>query len=196
MAVNYNYDKKRFEAFIDAIIAILLTILVLEIRVPDNEEHQSLSTVKQVASLLPVFVSYIASFLLIVGFWLDFHLLFLNISHISKRFILLNMLFILSVSFAPFTTAYSGEHYDDSFAVALLMANYFFTNLLFGSLYTYAMKKNLVDQQFWIDNKSAGIYSVLGIIVILAAIPLAYVHTYISFTLALLVFAGHFLKKR
>ncbi len=196
MSVNYNYDKKRFEAFIDAIIAILLTILVLEIRVPDDEEHQSLSTYKQVVSLLPVFVSYIASFLLIVGFWIDYHILFVNISHISKRFILLNMLFVLSVSFAPFTTAFAGTHYNDSFAVSLLMTNYFFTNLFFSLLYAYAMKKNLVDPQFWIDNKSTGIYSVIGIIMILVSIPLAFFHTYTSFTLAILVFFGHLMKKK
>lgn len=196
MSVNYNYDKKRFEAFIDAIVAILLTILVLEIRVPDDEEHQSLTTLKQVASLLHVFISYIASFLLIAGFWIDYHILFLNIARISKRFILLNMLFILSASFAPFTTAFAGKHFDDSFAVALLMANYFITNLIFGFLYTYAMKKNLVDPQFWIDNKSTGIYSAIGIVLTLMAVPLAYVHPYISYSISILVFSGHLMKKR
>ena len=79
MPVNYQFDKKRFEAFIDAIIAILLTILVLEIKIPENKMENT-STYEQVKSLTPYLVSYLASFMLIVGFWIDYHLLFVNIT--------------------------------------------------------------------------------------------------------------------
>ena len=75
MAVNYQFDKKRFEAFIDAIFAILLTILVLEIKIPEDKIENT-STYEQVRSLTPYIVSYLASFMLIVGFWIDYHLLF------------------------------------------------------------------------------------------------------------------------
>ena len=78
---NYNYDKRRFETFIDAIIAIILTILILELRVPETEH--SLSTQQQVASLLPSFISYIGSFLLIAGIWIDHHILFLNLQKLK-----------------------------------------------------------------------------------------------------------------
>src|SRR5580765_1062726 len=53
---NYNYDKRRLETFIDAIIAIILTILVLELRVPETEHSKGLTTQQQVASLLPSFI--------------------------------------------------------------------------------------------------------------------------------------------
>ena len=72
MPVSYLFDKRRFETFIDAIIAILLTILVLEIKVPE-EKIEGSSTVQQVKSLVPYMVSYLASFMLIVGFWIDYH---------------------------------------------------------------------------------------------------------------------------
>ena len=196
MAVNYHYDKKRFEAFIDAIIAILLTILVLEIRVPESKQEHC-TTFEQVISLTPVLIAYIGSFLLIVGFWLDYHLLFVNLSQqLTKPFILLNMLFILSVSFAPFTTAFAGHHYNDSFAVALLAFNYFVMNIFFSFIYWYVMAKKLTDDQFFIDNKGTAIYSMLGILALLISIPMAYVNTYISFAIFLLTFTGHFLKKR
>src|ERR1051325_3599465 len=110
MAVSYQFDKKRFEAFLDAIIAILLTILVLEIKIPENN-NENVSTYEQVKSLSPYIVSYLASFMLIIGFWIDYHLLFVNITTITKRFIILNMLFIFSISFAPFVTAFAGKHY-------------------------------------------------------------------------------------
>lgn len=195
-APNYTYDKKRFEAFIDAIIAIILTILVLELRVPETEHAESCTTRQQVAALIPSFVSYIGSFLLIVGIWLDHHLLFLNLQHINKQYILLNMLYILSLSVVPFTTAFAGNHYHDSFAVALLFGNYFIMNLFFGNLYWYAKSKGLVTPQFFVDNRSTAIYSALGIAGLLVAIPLAYVNTYLSFVLGIVIFLGHLLKKK
>jgi uncharacterized membrane protein len=100
-AVNYNYDKRRFETFIDAVIAIILTILVLELRVPEAEHSKSANTRQQLAALVPSFTSYIGSFLLIAGVWIDHHVLFLNLEKLTKRYILLNMLFILFLSIVP-----------------------------------------------------------------------------------------------
>jgi uncharacterized membrane protein len=75
-AVNYNYDKRRFETFIDAVIAIILTILVLELRIPETKHSKSTNTRQQLATLVPSFTSYFASFLLIAGVWTDHHVLF------------------------------------------------------------------------------------------------------------------------
>ena len=195
MAVSYLFDKKRFEAFLDAIIAILLTILVLEIKIPENK-NESISTFEQVKSLTPYIVSYFASFMLIVGFWIDYHLLFVNITNITKRFILLNMLFILSLSFAPFVTAFAGKHYHDSFAVALLSSTYCVMNFFFMLIFLYAKSKNLTDPTFWKNNKRTELHSTIGIFAILAAIPLAYVNTYISFSIFLIIFGWHLIKKK
>jgi len=195
-SLNYIYDKKRFESFIDAIIAIILTILVLELRIPETGHAESLTTQQQLASLTHSFVSYIGSFLLIVGLWIDHHILFLNLQKLTKGYILLNMLFILSLSLVPFTTAFAGSNSDDSFAVALLFVNYVIMNLFFGLLYFYADWKKLMPHEFIIANRKTGIYSVIGIIGLIAAIPIAYVNTYISFCLGIIIFSGHLFKRR
>jgi uncharacterized membrane protein len=194
--VTYDYDKRRFETFIDAVIAIILTILVLELKVPETEHSDSLSTQQQLSSLLPSFISYIGSFLLIVGIWLDHNILVLNLKFVNKRYILLNMLFILSLSFVPFTTAFAGHHPEDSFAVMLLFVNYVFMNLAFAALYWYAGWKGLLPKEFYAENKFNALYSTLGIVGLVIAIPLAYVNTYISFALGLIVFGGHLFKKK
>jgi len=194
-SLNYPYDKKRFEAFIDAIVAIILTILVLELRIPETDHAHELSTQKQVASLLHAFVSYIGSFLLIVGIWIDHHTLFLYLQKLTKSYMLLNMLFILSLSIVPFTTAFAGSHSDDSFAVALLFVNYVIMNLIFGSLYWYADWKKLLDHEFLLANRNTGIYSLVGITGLIVAIPVAYFNTYISFCIGIIIFSGHLLKK-
>jgi uncharacterized membrane protein len=191
--LNYNYNKARFENFFDAAVAILLTILVLEIKIPVAAE--SLDTKHQVLKLIPSLTSYIASFLLIAGLWIDHHVLFLNIKKLNKRYILLNMLFILTLSLAPFATAFAGRHYDDPFAVALLGANYFVMNLFFGMLYLYASMKGLLPLEFYKERKAVAIYSNIGIAILLIAIPLAYVSTYISFAIYILIFTGHLVKK-
>jgi uncharacterized membrane protein len=194
MPVSYQFDKKRFETFIDAIIAILLTILVLEIKIPEDKSKNA-STYEQVKSLTPYIVSYLASFMLIVGFWIDYHLLFVNITNITKRFIILNMLFILSISFAPFVTAFAGEHYHDAFAVALLSITYCIMNFFFILIFLYAKSKKLTDPEFF-KNKGTDIYSAVAIIAIVAAIPLAYVNTFISFTIFLISFGWHLIKRK
>lgn len=194
MPVSYQFDKKRFELFIDAIFAILLTILVLEIKVPEDKT-ESASTYEQVKSITPYIVSYLASFMLILGFWIDYHLLFVNITNITKRFIILNMLFILSLSFAPFATAFAGKHYHDAFAVALLSSTYCVMNLFFMLIFLYAKSKKLTDPAFWKNSKGMAIYSSIGIIAILAAVPLAYINTYISFAICLTTFGWHLIKR-
>ena len=194
MPVNYQFDKKRFEAFIDAIIAILLTILVLEIKIPEGK-IDNVSTYQQVRSLTPYVVSYLASFMLIVGFWIDYHLLFVNIVTITKRFIILNMLFICSISFAPFVTAFAGKHYDDPFAVALLSATYCVMNFFFIVVFLYAKSKKLADPAFF-KSRASDVYSIASIILIVAAIPLAYVSTYISFAIFLISFGWHLVKRK
>ena len=194
MPVNYQFDKKRFEAFIDAIIAILLTILVLEIKIPENKIENA-STYEQVRSLLPSIVSYLASFMLIVGFWIDYHFLFVNITTITKRFVILNMLFIFSISFAPFVTAFAGKHNHDAFAVELLSTSYCVMNFFFIFIFLYAKSKKLTDPSFF-KNKGTDLYSLIALIAIVAAIPLAYVNTYISFTIFLITFGWHLVKRK
>jgi uncharacterized membrane protein len=155
--VNYNHDKKRFETFFDAVIAIILTILVLELRIPESDHSENADTRQMVMTLLPSFLSYIGSFLLIVGLWIDHSILFLNVSRLTKRYIVLNMLFILSLSIIPFTTAFAGNHHRDAFAVALLFTNYFVMNLFFGLLYGYAGSIGLLHPHFFADNKSTAL---------------------------------------
>jgi uncharacterized membrane protein len=193
---TYNYDKRRFETFFDAVIAIILTILVLELRIPETEHSESISTKKQLANLVPSFVSYIVSFLLIVGIWIDHHVLFLNLQKLTKQFILLNMLFILALSVVPFTTAFAGNNYHDSFAVALLFINYFIMNFLFATLYWYAKWKGLLPPRFFDDNKATSLFSMIGIAGLIVAIPLAFVKTYLSFGLGIIIFSGHLFKKK
>jgi uncharacterized membrane protein len=108
----------------------------------------------------------------------------------------MNMFFILFLSIVPFTTAFAGHNPHDPFAVALLFVNYFVMNLTFGSLYWYANWKGLLPPLFFEDNRFNSVYSKIGIIGLIAAIPLAYFNTYLSFGLGIIIFTGHLFKKK
>lgn len=191
---NYNFDKKRLETYIDAVIAIIVTILVLELKVPEGE-HATGTTNHQLFHLLPSFLSYFASFLLIAALWIDHHILFQNVQKVTKRYIIMNMLFLFFLSIIPFTTAFAGHNYDDSFAVALLFVNYSLMNLSFGTLFWYADFKKILIPGYIRENKRTALYSSIGMLGLIAAIPIAYANTYVSFALGIIIFMGHLFKR-
>ena len=101
-------EKARFETFFDAILAILITILVLEFRVPDNAYSSDDEIKSFIRHLVPAVFSYVISFATIVSLWLNHHDLCRLIKSVDLRFIILNFVFILFVSSLPFTTALAG----------------------------------------------------------------------------------------
>ena len=193
MYTNNNFDKKRFEAFIDAIIAILLTILVLEIKLPAQADNESLLNI--IKSLFPLMVSFIATFVLMIGFWIDYHVLFLNIKYITKQFILVNMLFILSFSLLPFITGFAIHNSSNPNCVALLSLCYFITNLFFSFIYWYARSNNLANPEFWKQSKKNAWLSIIVLLLLLGCIPLSYYSVPLTYTVFISGFSAHLLKK-
>ena len=107
----------RLEAFSDGVIAIIITIMVLELKVP--HEH----TVAALAAMWPVFSSYALSFLLVAIYWNNHH----HLVHLARRvdpaMMWANMNLLFWLSLVPFTTAYLGESHASSLAVAIYGAD-------------------------------------------------------------------------
>ena len=190
-------EKNRLEIFIDAILAIIITILVLEFKVPEKAFLSNGEIISFLRHLLPSFFSYGISFATIVALWIDHHFLFHMIKKADIRFIFLNFIFILFLSPLPFTTALAGRNYDSSFAVALVATNYFLMGLSFSFLWAYAATKKILPQ----DKKRERFYkrdiivANIGTFLLLASIPLAFVSTYISFVLFIVVIFLHLCKQ-
>jgi len=189
-------EKVRLETFIDAILAIIITILVLEFKVPE----EAFSSDKEIKSfiwhLAPSFFSYGISFATIISLWVDHHFLFRTIQKVDIRFVFLNFVFILFLSPLPFTTALAGRNYDSSYAVALVAINYFLMNLGFTFLWVYALRKKLIPDSVATANffKRDTIISISGGLFLLISIPIAYVSPYISFALFIIVIIMHLYK--
>jgi uncharacterized membrane protein len=186
-------EKNRFETFIDAILAIIMTILVLEFKVPESPFVSNGDIKAYLFHLAPSLFSYLLSFATIISLWMDHHNLFRQVKKLDTRLILLNFLFILFLSAIPFTTSLAGRNFKSSFAVALVGFNYLLMNLSFSSIYMYVITKKLAQLITYkgISRKQENIIIVTGILLLIAGIPLAFVNTYISFSFFIVVILLH-----
>ena len=106
--------KGRLEAFSDGVIAIIITIMVLEIKVP--HEADSLSALRP---LIPVFLSYVLSFIFLGIYWNNHHHLLQTAQRVNGRILWANLHLLFWLSLIPFVTGWMGENHFSTWPVAL-----------------------------------------------------------------------------
>jgi uncharacterized membrane protein len=97
-------SKGRLEAFSDGVLAIIITIMVLELRPPEG------TTLDALRPLIPVFISYVLSFAVVGIYWNNHHHLFQAVRAVNGRVLWANLLLLFSLSLLPFGSAWMGEH--------------------------------------------------------------------------------------
>jgi uncharacterized membrane protein len=97
-------SKGRLEAFSDGVLAIVITIMVLELRPPEG------TTFEDLFSLWPQILAYAMSFAYIAIYWVNHHHLFQAVRTVSGRVLWANILLLFALSLVPFATAWMGEH--------------------------------------------------------------------------------------
>jgi uncharacterized membrane protein len=98
-------DKNRIEAFSDGVIAIIITIMVLELKVPHGEDFAALKP------LLPVFLSYLLSFIYVGIYWNNHHHLLKAVHKVNGAMMWANLHLLFWLSLFPFVTAWMGENH-------------------------------------------------------------------------------------
>ncbi len=106
-------NKTRLEAFSDGVIAIIITIMVLELKVPHGTEFSDL------APLLPVFLSYVLSFVYVGIYWNNHHHLLHTVKHVSGSILWANLHLLFWLSLLPFATGWMGENHFAALPVAV-----------------------------------------------------------------------------
>ncbi|QTE30372.1 TMEM175 family protein [Pengzhenrongella sicca] len=110
----------RLEAFSDGVLAIVITIMVLELRVPESEEGHVATFADLVdAHLVPVIFSYILSFVYIAIYWNNHHHLMSTADHMSGSIMWANMHLLFWLSLVPFSTSWLGESHGAAAPAAL-----------------------------------------------------------------------------
>ena len=131
----------RIEAFSDGVFAIVVTLLVLELKVPELHDPKSIGELAtQLVALLPKFLSWLISFVIVCKFWLNHHHIFGLASHANYAVVWLNAIFLMFQSFVPFPTALMGEYYENPLAVSLFGVVMSFNTLLFIQLHAYILR--------------------------------------------------------
>src|SRR5712692_679191 len=127
-------DKGRLEAFSDGVIAIIITITVLDLKVPSGADLRALIPV------LPVFLSYVLSFVFVGIYWNNHHHLFQATERVDGRVLWANLHLLFWLSLTPFITGWMGENQFASRPVAL-----YGVVLLFAAVAYFMLARSLLS---------------------------------------------------
>ena len=107
-----EFQLERLILFSDAVFAIAITLLVIEIKIPEIHEEPvtEYKVLHKLAELIPKFIGFLVSFLLIGQYWIVHHRMFSFVVNFSGRLIWLNILFLLAVALMPFSTGFYSEY--------------------------------------------------------------------------------------
>ncbi len=109
----------RVEAFSDGVLAIIVTLLIFEVRVPVLPEPTTAGVLAALPALAPKFVSFAVSFFTVAIFWVNHHHFFAHLTHTNWKLLWLNNLLLFWLAVVPFTTAFVGDHPTQPMVVAL-----------------------------------------------------------------------------
>jgi uncharacterized membrane protein len=158
----------RIVFFSDAVFAIAITLLVLDIHVPEIPERLVDEQLPgRLLALWPKYLSYVLSFVVILMYWMAHHITFRAIKRYDRTLIWLNSLFLMCIAFLPFPTSLLGEYGDNQLAVAIYAASVAVARLLLTAVWWYASSGHrLIDESF--PESTIRIYLVRGLAVALA----------------------------
>lgn len=132
-------DPDRVKAFTDGVLAIIITILVLEIAVPDNLGEQSLRNA--LGDTGPTLLAWVISFLITGMYWVWHRDLFAQIRVVNRDVVWLNLLFLLPAALIPFAASVLGEYHDEPTALHVYGAVLIAVNIMRMLLYRYVMRR-------------------------------------------------------
>jgi uncharacterized membrane protein len=157
-------NKNRLEAFSDGVLAIVLTIMVLELKVPHGESMAALS------QLWPVFLSYVLSFVYVGIYWNNHHHLLHTIRSVNGAVLWSNLHLLFWLSLLPFTTGWMGENHFGQWPTTLYGINLLLCALAYYILQTVLVRHHGADSLLAkalgsdLKGKSSPLFYVVGIV--------------------------------
>jgi uncharacterized membrane protein len=172
--------RGRLEAFSDGVLAIIITIMVLELKVPHGADLGALGP------LLPVFLSYVLSFIFIGIYWSNHHHLFHAVQHVDGRILWANLHLLFWLSLIPFVTGWMGENHFAAWPVAL------YGTVLLSAAIAYVILTRVLVSYHGRDSalaKAVGkdFKGKVSVVCYAVAIPLAFVNSWLACGLYVLV---------
>ena len=128
-------EKNRLEAFSDGVLAIVITIMILELKQPAGNKWSDLWV------LWPTLLAYFISFLFIAIYWVNHHLIFQMADRINIKILWCNIAWLFVMSFIPFATAWVGSHPSSFAPLCLYFADMFLASVAFHIMYFLIMRE-------------------------------------------------------
>lgn len=181
--------KGRLEAFSDGVIAIIITIMVLEMKVPHGASLESIKP------LLPVFVSYVLSFVNVGIYWNNHHHMLQAVKHVNGSVLWANMHLLFWLSLFPFCTGWMGENHFSQWPVV------FYGVVLFMAGIAYYMLAHCLAALHGKDSAIAKALGrdwkgILSVIIYAVGIGLSFINAWIGVTLYVIVATIWFVPDR
>jgi len=171
----------RLEAFSDGVIAIILTIMVLELKTPESANYEALT------HEWPIFISYVISFFYIAVYWINHHHLFHRVKRVDLLILWANIAVLFCMSLIPFFTEWMQSTRLSPFPTAIYAATMLVNGAAF-SLLNYAVGRHSVaSPDLVLLERATQRKNLIAIVIYAVAIPIAYYRTTISLVLTFLV---------
>jgi len=180
--MNNEMTSERLETFSDGVLAIIITIMALQLEAP----HEY--TIKAILEILPTFISYLVSFLYISVYWVSHHQLFKMAEKINGKTLWANLHLLFWLSIIPFTTDWigNGDHHTDIVPILLygfiLLINQLAFLLLRNSIVKFHGKESPIGLHLY-----RSILDFIFVFIYVIGLALAFLNVYVAMTFFLLV---------
>ena len=175
-------SKGRLEAFSDGVIAVIITIMVLEMRAPHGAEIEAL------VPMIPVFLAYVLSFVMVAIYWNNHHHLLHAITHVTGGVLWANMHLLFWLSLVPFTTAWMSENHFASLPVAVYGAVLMLAGVAYYILAHCLVSTHGKESEF-ARSLGSDFKGRISVLIYAIAIPLAFVRGWLACALYVTVVA-------
>jgi len=184
-------EKERLVMFMDALMAIIMTIMVLEIKIPAVENLTNEMLRHELRKAVTPLIGFLVSFGTLTMIWFSHHDLMRDIKGITKQFALLNFLLIIVIALVPFSTALGWGYSKTSLAVFIYALNIFLLSLAFAILNGFSIVKKLIPVTASQYSRAKIIVSFSGMALLVIAMFLSFVNPGLSLFLTALIPLSH-----
>jgi uncharacterized membrane protein len=197
------FEKGRLESLTDGVFAIIMTILVFNISVPElillaEGEHTSERLSSRLLDLWPDLLAYIVSFVTLSVYWVAHHRIFRWIVNVDRHLIWINISFLMTIGLIPFSTALVEQYRDQQISIFIYSSNAILAGVIIYSLYYYAKSHlELIDKTVHsLVKNMPGSRILITILTYSVAISFSFIYLPASLYLFLLVLLPEFIPDR
>jgi uncharacterized membrane protein len=185
----------RLEAFSDGVIAIIITIMVFDLKVNEVGSTEVLEV--EFYKLLPKLFAYLLSFLMIAIMWVNHHQLLHQIKSTDRKLLWLNIHLLFWISLLPFCSNFLGANPNLPIATMCYSIVLFMVALSFTWIRSYAGKHQLINESIKRESNSKAVKkNMIALLLYVASSVLGFLSVYISFCILLLVPAMYFIPEK